>query len=548
MTTLREEIPLSISYNDLMTCTAYAKGIISPPFVSPDDTAANTSYSSLLSQIDTTIKSAFCSQGLGLIIVKDIFPLPPSPLSNPSSTPSSEKLASSLQTSFEQLIPTGSYSMAFPALPMNKYIQKLKTVELGTDVPLTTTTSSSSSPSSVPILYPRTASVACQLSWDKDNYFSPQSSSNTLSSSSSEPISINKNSSYSVQNLSTDMQNVGQLMVRICTAIASSCDRIHNLYPTVSTESSLSSSSVRSTIGLLESSLMDAQTAKARLLHYYAPYHSNSTSPYASDHSNTTDFSLLYLNKFASLGDWQNWHFDYGLFTALTNPSYLYHERSTDTATVEQVNLIDGSNTDGGLVVLRPIVSSSSSALYPESHPLCACTKVEPVLVRIPKNAIAIQVGEAAQILSNGLLVATAHCVHRPTAITCTKTSSPIINDSQLDHVSRQIFVVFCQPPWKASLPPSVNTKEEGNQSSPTNLLDKEQRILQASQLTTQVLLGECECQQTTHSCLYCNSQRILPPLSERWSYGDTYTDLSKKTTKAYFGTKGVQNPNVKMK
>ncbi len=150
--------------------------------------------------------------------------------------------------------------------------------------------------------------------------------------------------------------------------------------------------------------------------------------------------------------------------------------------------------------------------------------------MHIPPGAIAVQVGEAAQILAGGRLAATAHCVLRPAA------SGP---RDRGPHVSRQTFVVFCQPPWAE---PLVAVGGGGGAAA---------EVLAASSPSTSVLAGACACALAAESTASCvcpvaapagsPHRRLLPPLSERWESGITFSDFSTRTTRAYYGPSGVQ-------
>lgn len=112
----------------------------------------------------------------------------------------------------------------------------------------------------------------------------------------------------------------------------------------------------------------------------------------------------------------------------------------------------------------------------------------------VPSDYLVIQAGEAAQLLSGGELVARAHCVMRPHAA---------------DDVSRETMAVFLQPAWdrRMSLPPGVPP----------------QRALEAGGVAT-------------------NLETRIPLLASRWKEGYTFAELSKETTRQYYGADGHQS------
>jgi len=124
------------------------------------------------------------------------------------------------------------------------------------------------------------------------------------------------------------------------------------------------------------------------------------------------------------------------------------------------------------------------------------------VRVRIPAGCVAVQVGEAAEILSGGRLRAALHCVVRP-------------RDRAL---SRQMFVLFCQPRWGAALrageaagDTGASVRDEGTRDEGDAL---EERLMRCAG---------------------------VPPLRERWVEGQSFADFGKATTAAYFGAAGLQ-------
>jgi len=129
-----------------------------------------------------------------------------------------------------------------------------------------------------------------------------------------------------------------------------------------------------------------------------------------------------------------------------------------------------------------------------------------------PENFI-VQVGEAADILSQGKLKSTLHAVSRPLTST---------------DISRETFVVFLQPSWDKTLAYPGYSLDEGE-----SILSKE---------TSDVSDGSAgPCDEDTFM------QEILkkiPPMSSRLKEGMTFAEFSRQTTKQYYGGSGIQQNN----
>lgn len=176
---------------------------------------------------------------------------------------------------------------------------------------------------------------------------------------------------------------------------------------------------------------------------------------------------------------WQQWHCDYGIFTVLTSPVFLKPTRlvpsNTDDVACGLENVRECAPPDG-----------HSSLIVMDSHGRSAS-------VVVPSDYLIVQVGEAAQLLSGGKLVARAHCVMRPTTA---------------EDVSRETMAVFLQPAWdkRMSLPPGIPPE----------------RALEAGGIAAHL---------ETH----------IPLLASRWKEGCTFAELSKETTRQYYGADGHQ-------
>lgn len=179
---------------------------------------------------------------------------------------------------------------------------------------------------------------------------------------------------------------------------------------------------------------------------------------------------------------WQQWHCDYGIFTILTSPVFLKPTRGVPS---------DKDDVNQGAYDLKNVQECAP----PDGHSslIAMDSQGRNASVAVPSDYLIVQVGEAAQLLTEGALVARAHCVVRPTAA---------------EDVSRETMAVFLQPAWdkRMSLPPGV----------PAEL------ALEAGGIAAHL---------KTH----------IPLLASRWKEGCTFAEFSKETTRQYYGADSQQ-------
>lgn len=270
----------------------------------------------------------------------------------------------------------------------------------------------------------------------------------------------------------------------------------------------------------LEQSLFEAFTAKGRLMHYHSDFdnlflqESSKRKKSANGHLGAKSLSnsargtekLLRNNQTTvgsngNVGDanesklWQKWHYDYGIFTILTEPMFLSPSLSRTTSK-------DGFSS----VSHQELPSPSGHSYLQIYHPI----KNSVSLVKVPPDSFLVQVGESANILSKGRLRATLHSVSRP---------------ARPKDLSRENFVVFLHPAWNKTfsvLNYPVDQWWSGDQQ-----------------------LNGC----TEESCIKLDSEKLpqeiykmVPPLSTRLKEGMTFAEFSKETTKQYYGGSGLQS------
>lgn len=248
---------------------------------------------------------------------------------------------------------------------------------------------------------------------------------------------------------------------------------------------------------------------------------------------------------------WQQWHCDYGILTVLTSPLFLKSalDHSIDSCELKnssspknfhsdikhenhggaggripsitghmaelwgQVSL-NTKSEDGVKCQNGSLVAAATAGLIdaeqpekeilvqtceaPDGHSALQImdTHGNTAFLTISPDCLVVQVGEAAQILSGGELVARAHCVLRPT---------------QASDVSRETMAVFLQPAWNRVLTlPHQLEKQSG-----------------------EGMLG---------GGLASIVEAHIPNLSSRWTNGCTFAEFSKKTTNKYYGVEGYQS------
>lgn len=264
----------------------------------------------------------------------------------------------------------------------------------------------------------------------------------------------------------------------------------------------------------LEQSLLESSVAKGRLIHYHSTLDSivlkeagrsskKMGNPKRDDQgqririekqtectnvdrdSNEVGISGTHSNL------WQQWHYDYGVFTVLTDPFFILPYNLSENRGSDQECPSPGGHTY--LQILDP-------------------NKNKVRMVKSSPESFIIQVGESADILSKGKLRSTLHCICRP---------------AELENLSRETFVVFLQPAWNKTFSISDYPMENCNLAGHgSGVPDEEDPLakLGANKLAEAI-------------------QKMIPPLSSRLKDGMTFAEFSFETTRQYYGGGGLQ-PN----
>lgn len=232
----------------------------------------------------------------------------------------------------------------------------------------------------------------------------------------------------------------------------------------------------------LEQSLLESCCAKGRLIHYHSFQDnlilqaSNTKQPQNKTFKKT-------ISNHSDL--WQQWHYDYGVFTVLTAPMFIFNESSQSC---------DGQEcpSPSGHTYLQIFDPNKNSV----------------VMVKAPVGSFIVQVGESGDILSKGKLHATLHSVCRP---------------KNLENMSRETFVVFLQPSWNKKLSVYDFSVEHLSLNDGYSRICNEDNQFQNPSLDV---------------------GKLVPPLCDRLKDGMTFAEFSKETTKQYYGSSGVQSKN----
>ncbi|KAM3355860.1 hypothetical protein P3S68_022574 [Capsicum galapagoense] len=264
----------------------------------------------------------------------------------------------------------------------------------------------------------------------------------------------------------------------------------------------------------LQLSLLESGTAKGRLIHYHSAVDNdivreaakrNGQSKARDGKGNKNERLTLKQqgvessnNQSNDYGLWQQWHYDYGIFTLLTVPMFLLSSHQEAAAS---------ANND------LP-VSSEHEFPSPSGHTYLHIfdpKKNQVFMVKAPSESLILQVGEAADILSKGKLRATLHCVCRP---------------PKEENLSRETYVVFLQPAW----------------SKQFSLFDYPLELLALSGQQWGACNKGTEQSRQVPEELSHEIQKIVPPLLSRLKDGMTFAEFSRETTKQYYGGKGLQS------
>lgn len=164
--------------------------------------------------------------------------------------------------------------------------------------------------------------------------------------------------------------------------------------------------------GYLEHVVSTSSTTKARLLHYYPQAQSALADPNGDD------------------DDWCATHLDHGCLTGLTSAMFIDEKRTSPAVPPDALPKDAASATGASLPPLEELAASPDpqAGLYIKSR------AGETVQVKIPRDCVAFQTGEALERITDGKFKAVPHFVRGVRAS---------VSDGR---VARNTLAVFTQP------------------------------------------------------------------------------------------------------
>ncbi|KAF3436257.1 hypothetical protein FNV43_RR23349 [Rhamnella rubrinervis] len=258
----------------------------------------------------------------------------------------------------------------------------------------------------------------------------------------------------------------------------------------------------------MEQSLLESCTAKGRLIHYHSALDGQLLKQAArkkggisksgrkqsiADHTKLTGGSGE-VGPCSSIHSnlWQQWHYDYGIFTVLTAPLFLQQwcPQAGEEDRFEDCRFEECSGYPSGHTYLQIFDPNKNIILMVKTSP----------------ETFIVQVGESAEILSKGKVRAALHSVGKP---------------GDFENLSRETFVVFLQPAWNKVFSMSdypMKHISSGDQCLSLESSEEKKRIAEQ------------------------DFQKIVPPLTSRLKDGMTFAEFSRETTKQYYGGSGLQS------
>ncbi|KAI7750260.1 hypothetical protein M8C21_015969 [Ambrosia artemisiifolia] len=267
------------------------------------------------------------------------------------------------------------------------------------------------------------------------------------------------------KNLGNMFKDLGNCMIDLGLRLARVCDNIIGGHE-------------------LEQSLLESCSAKGRLIHYHSVLDNLILQASNKTRSKTKKIEGTRGNH-SEL--WQQWHYDYGVFTVLTDPMFMLAPEDNGS-----------SQSCDGKECPSPSGHTYLQILDPNKNRV--------VTVKVSSGSFIVQVGESGDILSKGKLRATLHSVYRP---------------KSLENLSRETFVVFLQPAWSKIL----YVYDFAVDSSSSNCEDSR-------------ICDEGNQRQKPSSDI----GKLIPPLCDRLKNGMTFAEFSRETTKQYYGSSGLQS------
>ncbi|XP_042422682.1 uncharacterized protein LOC122010270 isoform X1 [Zingiber officinale] len=364
--------------------------------------------------------------------------------------------------------------------------------------------------SDVPLKNPNRNVSSCALQLTYSQNLNSQLSSTTLKSAvenhySGEGYPVNDcfdNLDVEFKNLGTTFKELGLCMMELGIQLAEVCDRAIGY-----TE--------------LKQSIIDG-SAKGRLIHYHSAIdniilkETNTRKKEFKRKTQQAENGIFPSNRCTmqrypkeriskSISNlWQQWHYDYGIFTVLTSPLFMVSCQAEDCSHI----------------------SCCQQSSSPDAHAYLQLFDIKKNIiyfVRSPPESFIVQVGEAADILTRGKLCSTLHSVSRPTDI---------------QNLSRETFVVFLQPAWDKVLSSSEFPCLDETSNQVERLARNVSSVPKEENAPTRPTISDSEDAPE----LMQEILEKIPPLSIRYKKEMTFAEFSRETTKQYYSSSGTQS------
>jgi isopenicillin N synthase-like dioxygenase len=195
------------------------------------------------------------------------------------------------------------------------------------------------------------------------------------------------------------LENLCRLIIDVAVLVARACDQFAEKeidgYPK----------------GYLEHVVSTSNTTKARLLHYYPQGVQSAQAAQAASSSEAED-------------DWCATHLDHGCLTGLTSAMFIDEQKTSTTV----------PSSNGATATTLPPLEELAASPDPAAGLYIKSRTGETVQVKIPRDCIAFQTGEALEKITGGKFKAVPHFVRGVKAA---------VSDGR---IARNTLAVFTQP------------------------------------------------------------------------------------------------------
>lgn len=220
----------------------------------------------------------------------------------------------------------------------------------------------------------------------------------------------------------TALEDLCRLIIDVAVLVARACDRYaaQELGPVVYPPA------------YLERIVRSSSTTKARLLHYFPEVEANGQEKDASSAAEDEDDD-----------DWCAVHLDHGCLTGLT--SAMFVDESAVEVSVPSLGS-DKTTADKNSPAALPTLAELPASPDPAAGLYIRSRSGETVQVRIPRDALAFQTGEALERITAGRFRAVPHFVRSARAKNFVGNENTPIGAGRRPRIARNTLAVFTQP------------------------------------------------------------------------------------------------------